>query len=505
MSGISFSGVGSGLPVNEIVKATVQAESAPLKRLQNDKQFFNSQISALGQLSSRLGSLRSAMLDLRGMDKFQQLAAKSGNDKLFTATADHLAGAKAGNYSIDVKAEARSYRHVTEVVDKTATFTGGTLDFTDKDGNALTDKDNNPISIDLNGKTLDQVRRAINNHEGLKDKVSANLVNVGGDDARLVINAGETGEAGRFTANFDGVTADDPAQATALETKDTDLSSADYDATDLSTVLDARITIDGIEATSSTNSFTDVISGVNIEIAQGAMSLDGSKASTLQVSRDDKAIKDNLDAFVKAYNDVIIHLNEAKKGSLYGDSTARTVESQMRDILYTPTEDPSGDPQKTQGNILALMGIEMQVNRNYDPEKPDSQNGTLKIDTDKLNEILDNDFDRFAMTLGGSSFLDDDQPDGYAQRFADMAQRLTSTTTEGGQIRKGLLEIRREGLRSEVGRIDDRIESTNKRLELLEARLYRQFNSIEGLVANMNSTGNFIGQQLSNLPGYTRS
>ncbi|SFC14353.1 Flagellar hook-associated protein 2 N-terminus [Marinospirillum celere] len=487
MSGISFNGVGSGLPVNDIIKATVQAESAPLKRLQNDKQFFNSQISALGQLSSRLGSLRSAMLDLRGMDKFQVLAADSGNEKLFTSTADHLAGAKAGNYSIEVLAEARNYRHVSESLSKTATY-DGELTFLDANNDPLLDTNGNAITIDTTGKTLDQIRSAINNHADLSGKVSANLVNENDTQGRLVINSQVSGEKGRITAEFTNVD---------LADKDDDLSTK---ATDN---LDARIKIDGIEASSSTNNFSNVISGVSINITPGAMN-EASQTSTLQIQRDDDTIKDNIDAFVKAYNDVIIHLNEAKKGSLYGDSTTRDVEAQMRDILYTPTQSKDGDPEKTQQNMLALMGIEMQVNRNYDPENPDSQNGTLKIDREKLTEALNNDFDRVALTIGGSSFLDDDQPDGYAQRFADMAQRLTTTTSEDGQIRKGLLEIRREGLRSEVNRIDDRIESTNMRLDLLEQRLYRQFNAIEGMIANLNSTGNFIGQQLAGLPGYSR-
>lgn len=516
MSGISFMGVGSGLPVNEIIKATVAAESAPLVRLENDKKFYESQISAMGQLSSRLSTMRTAMLDLRGQTKFQQLAANTGNNKLFTATADHVAGATAGNYTIEVLAEARNYRHVSGSLDKTATFTG-TLTFNDADGNPLLDKDNNPISINAAGKTLDQIRSEINSHADLKGKISANLVNESETHGRLVINSAVSGEAGRFTANF----------SDASITKDTSLSSsgfiqATYDAMPevtpeqqeakqayLANSLNARIKIDGIEASSSTNTFSNVVSGVTINVAQGAMN-ETSKISSLDVKRDDKAIIDNINAFVKAYNDVIIHLNEAKKGSLYGDNTIRSIENEMRNILYTPTTsalDPS-DPdfeKDTQKNYLALLGIEVYSSKSYDPENPDSQNGTLRINNSKLNEMLDNDFDRVAHVIGASSFVDDGGIDGYAARFADLAQRLTSTTSEGGQLRKGLIEIRREGLNNEVKRINDRIDSTNMRLELLEERLVRQFSAIEGIISNLNSTGSWIGQQMSNLPGYTRN
>ncbi|GLR63037.1 flagellar filament capping protein FliD [Marinospirillum insulare] len=506
MSGISFMGVGSGLPVNDIIKATLEAEAAPLKRLEHDKKFYESQISGMAQLKSRLSSMGDAMKDLQGLDKFQQLAANSSNDKLFTATADHVAGATAGNYNIEVLAEARSYRHVSGELSTTDPFSG-TLTFFEKDGTTpLKDSNDDPITIDTNGKTLDEIRAAINSHEGLQGKVSANLVNTSETHARLVLNADESGEAGRFTANFSDATI----------TKDTDLSSGEfqglapvaesdpgYDAykEDLANNLDARIKIDGIEATSSTNRFENVISGVTIDVTAGA-SGQSESVGGLEVKRDDTAIKDNIEAFVKAYNDVIIHLNEAKKGSLYGDSTIRSIEGEMRNILYSPTEGEDADD--TQKNFLALIGIEVFVDKSYDPKNPSSRNGTLEVDSAALTKALDENFDKVAHILGSSKKLDDTQPSGYAERFSDLATRLVSGGVQDGQSYKGLVQIRTEGLGKEVDRINDKVDSTNLRLELLEARLVKQFSAIDGIVAKFNSTGSFISQQMAGLPGYTK-
>ncbi|WP_027849357.1 flagellar filament capping protein FliD [Marinospirillum minutulum] len=488
MSGISFSGVGSGLPINDIIKATLAAEAAPLKRLENDKKFYESQISGMAQLKSRLSSMGDAMKALQGLDKFQQLAATSSNDKLFTATADHKAGATAGNYNIKVLAEARNYRHVSTSMDKTATnnFTGP-LTFKDKDGNALKDGGGNDISIDTTGKTLDEIRAAINDHEGLKGKVAANLVNVDSSNARLVLNSGISGEEGRIEAIF----SDDPTNAK----KDAGLSS---DANS----LDARIKIDNIEVSSSTNTFDNVISGVTINLTAGA-SGQSESVGGLQVKRDDTAIKDNIEAFAKAYNDVIIHLNEAKKGSLYGDSTIRSIEGEMRNILYSPTE--GDDAADTQKNFLALIGIEVFVDKSYDPKNPSSRNGTLEVDSVALTKALDENFDKVAHILGSSKALDNTQPSGYAERFAELATRLVSGGVKDGQSYKGLVQIRTEGLGKEVDRINDRVDSTNLRLELLEARLVKQFSAIDGIVSRFNSTGSFISQQMAGLPGYTRS
>lgn len=507
MSGISFSGVGSGLPINDIIKATLAAEAAPLKRLENDKKFYESQISGMAQLKSRLSSMGDAMKALQGLDKFQQLAANSSNDKLFTATADHKTGATAGNYNIEVLAEARNYRHVSTSMDKTATnnFTGP-LTFKDKDGVVLKDGGGNDISIDTTGKTLDEIRAAINSHEGLQGKVSANLVNTSDTEARLVLNASESGETGRFEAVFSSD--NDPLNPK----KDATLSSGKYDDAlapthpdyedSLANNLDARIKIDGIEATSSTNKFENVISGVTIDVTAGA-SGQSESVGGLQVKRDDTAIKDNIEAFAKAYNDVIIHLNEAKKGSLYGDSTIRSIEGEMRNILYSPTE--GDDPDDTQKNFLALIGIEVFVDKSYDPKNPNSRNGTLEVDSVALTKALDENFDKVAHILGSSKALDDTQPSGYAERFAELATRLVSGGVKDGQSYKGLVQIRTEGLGKEVDRINDRVDSTNLRLELLEARLVKQFSAIDGIVSRFNSTGSFISQQMAGLPGYTRS
>src|SRR5690554_4450541 len=141
MSGISFSGVGSGLPINDIIKATLAAEAAPLKRLENDKKFYESQISGMGQLKSRLNSMAEAMRNLQGLDKFQQLAATSSNDKLFTATADHKAGATAGNYNIEVLAEAKNYRYVSASSNLDDKFKG------DLKFEGIKDKDGNPTTV----------------------------------------------------------------------------------------------------------------------------------------------------------------------------------------------------------------------------------------------------------------------------------------------------------------------------------------------------------------------
>lgn len=601
MSSIGFSGLGSGLPIDDIIKATIAAEAVPLKRMQADKTFAQEQISAYGSLTSRLESLRSAMSKLKGEDKFELVAAKSSNETAFTATADHRLGATAGNYSVEVIRKAESYRWVSESMNSSQVFSGQlsidgiTLDV----GTPELDGNGDPTGV-ITPWTLDELRQAINDNADLKNKVSANIVNEGGGQSRLVLNSKTSGEAGRLNIYFgsSGLTADtslsqsnvdiggttythtrssafasvDPAvdtlQAGAtvklssfsgtgnLPAFDVDVSGMTLDeaadainsriTTDpaladmngkLEAVvvtdggqsrlemrssgtitnfqlafeqagfdpqiiasdagkssgagsLDAEISIDGINATSSTNTFTDVISGVTISL--GADATIG-QTGTLSVARDDGSIKDRIDEFVKAYNDVVIHLNEARKGPLASEGVVRSVEGILRDTLFTPTGG-NGDLQ----NTLASIGITSFVQSGWEPgEERSSRNGTLEIDRTKLDQMLSEDFEKVAFIFGN-------EETGYAARFEQAARQLTSDTVIDGQIAKGLISTRRSGLTAQIGRIDDRIAATDMRLELMEARLYKQFNAVDAMTANFNSTGNYIAQQMENLPGYTR-
>ena len=69
----------------------------------------------------------------------------------------------------------------------------------------------------------------------------------------------------------------------------------------------------------------------------------------------------------------------------------------------------------------------------------------------------------------------------------------------------GIIDSRKDSLNRQSDDIDDRISSIEYRLEIVERRYRAQFTALDGLVANLNSTGSFLTQQLGNLPGYIRS
>lgn len=67
-----------------------------------------------------------------------------------------------------------------------------------------------------------------------------------------------------------------------------------------------------------------------------------------------------------------------------------------------------------------------------------------------------------------------------------------------------LLDTRTSGLNSSLERLNDKRADLETKLDTLEARLYKQFNAMDSIVAQLQSTGSFLEQQLDNLPGVVK-
>ncbi|MEO0435479.1 MAG: flagellar filament capping protein FliD [Pseudomonadota bacterium] len=65
---------------------------------------------------------------------------------------------------------------------------------------------------------------------------------------------------------------------------------------------------------------------------------------------------------------------------------------------------------------------------------------------------------------------------------------------------QGLIELRTDGLQSSVDRVGEDREALETRLQALEARLRSQFNALDTLLASLQTTSDFLTQQLANIP-----
>lgn len=454
MAGITSAGLGSGLDIEGLVTKLVAAEGQPASLRFNRKEaVLQANLSALGTLKSALSDFQGSVKSLGDLAAFQARKATSSNADFFTVSANNTA--VAGNYSIEVEQLAQSaklrsgnFTAPTDIVGTgTLTLALGASSFA--------------ITVDGINNTLAGIRDAINaatDNPGIK----ASIINVD-SGALLVLSSDKIGAGNAIT-----VTAVDD------DLNDTDSSNlsrlAMANLTTVKAAQDAVIRVDDQLVTRSSNSFSDVITGVTLTLKKAA---DGT-VEKLDVELDKGSVKTKVEGFVKAYNalvDTIGKLSsynpETKQaGTLLGDATLRGVHSQVRQIISEAVPGLSF-------SSLAQIGV-----------TTDDSNH-LKINSSKFDTVMSNDFNAVSELFASDK--------GLAKK---LDKALESYLSSGG-----VFNSRTKGIQSQIKGIADDRERLGRRLSTLESRYRAQFTAMDTLLGKLQSTSNYLAQQLSNLPG----
>jgi flagellar hook-associated protein 2 len=440
---ITASGIGSGLDIDTIVSQLMSLERQPLNALEDKESEFKAQLSAYGQLKSALSTFQDAMDELGSLDKFKVFTAASSNEDVLTATAD--SNAAAGLYSLDVTRLAQHHKMGSDEFADTDTF-GGTA------GDSLTlTVGADAMTVDLStAQTLTEIRDAINS-DTANPGVTATILNTGVGQ-RLILTADESGYDSRVQLSYGGT-----VNAATFNFATTNQDGTGATLVDL-TELDAAYSVDGFALTSASNKITNVIDGITLELKQTG-------AADLNLTRDTDKIKESAQAFVDAYNAVQGTLNKLREGKLEGDSTLRNIQSQLRTVINTP---PSG----LTGSYSAIFEVGITT---------DAKTGELNFDSADFEAALDTDFSSVA-----ELFAHDDQ--GVAFRFAAVADSLLDTD--------GVIDVREDGLNDRISDLQDDQRDMEYQLELKEKALRAQYTALDSLIGQLNSTSQFLTQQL---------
>jgi flagellar hook-associated protein 2 len=112
--------------------------------------------------------------------------------------------------------------------------------------------------------------------------------------------------------------------------------------------------------------------------------------------------------------------------------------------------------------------------------------GQMSVDGTKLGAALNTDFDAVGELFGAPEV-------GMAAKLDKLLDPYLQTG--------GVFDNRDASVKSSIADIDEQREALSTRLQGLQQRYLRQFNALDGLLAQLNSTSNFLTQQLSQLPG----
>ncbi|ARO88039.1 flagellar hook protein FliD [Nitrosospira lacus] len=387
--GISAPGVGSNLDVNGIVSQLMAVERQPLALLAKREADYQAKLSAYGTLKGALASFQTVMKGMADGSRFQALTASAADTSVLTATANASAKAVPGSYSIEVEQLAQQQKIRSDGFASTASVVGsGTLTIQygsyDSGTNSFTLNSAKPaqtVTIDPSNNTLAGVRDAINT---ANIGVSATIINDGTSN-RLVLTSKDTGAASSVkitTADNDG-THLDTAGLSRLAFDPAAAAGAGKNLTEVQAAQDAKLEIDGITISKGSNTITDAIEGVTLNLLKSNLNA----PTTLAVARDSAGVKAAVEAFVKSYNSINQTLADlssynaaAKKGGiLQGDSAALSIQTHIRATLSAAVGGAGGGIDS-----LSQIGVAFQ------------KDGSLALDSTKLQAALDNGFDGIA-------------------------------------------------------------------------------------------------------------
>lgn len=390
--GLSSLGVGSGLDANALVQSLMKAEQVPLNTLNTKKVDLSSKLTAFEQVKNNLAQFQSAISSLSSSDSFKNYNLSSNDNSYVSST---LSGRPVpGMYVIELNQLAQSQKLISQgmaSVDSAigsgtisfsfGTISGGTLSNGVYSGagfvnNGIASKS---ITIDASNNTLAGLRNAIN-AAGIG--VTASIVNDGSSSPfRLVLTNTQTGQAQSMKISISNETNDSAALSSLLTYDPTDNQSQHMAQARIA--QDARFNLDGITISKPTNTVTDAIEGVTLSLNK----INTGNPSSVYITKDTSTLSTNLSNLVKQYNSLVSFLNTqsnfdttTKKGAvLWGESSLRSIKNQIRSTLI------SSVPQGT-GTYTALnqLGISFQ------------KDGTLLLDSTKLQSALSNNFDDVA-------------------------------------------------------------------------------------------------------------
>jgi flagellar hook-associated protein 2 len=470
MPDLTFTGIGSGLQVSEIVNAIVGAETAPFVSRTNRKEAeITTDISAIGALKSALENVTSSLENLSDVDKYQKRSA-SGADSFIGLSASK--DAQVGSYAVKVDALAQAHKVMSAPINSNEAIGEGTL--TIAVATASFD-----VAVSATD-TLSDVRDAINDTVD-NDLVIATIVN---DDngQRLIMTSKETGIANKITTTVTDIGDSNNSDNLGLSRLAYNPDAMPLAITNLQEVnaaVDAQITIDGaIVVTNSNNVFEDVIDGIDITVKK--LQGDDDTLSQINVSENNTNIQSGIVGFISSYNDLqalskqLGAAGESGSGVLAGDSLLRGVMGKLRQELSKSFDTGNGNSMS-----LTQLGVESD------------RFGVLSLDSETLNEFVEGNVNAVQQF-----FVGDDTTNG----FAVSVKTLTDFYTDSD----GIIQNRIDSGTSQLDRLEDDKLAFGRRMESLEARLFAQYNAMDLLVSQLNSTSSYIMAQLDNMPGVVR-
>ncbi|MFY8272920.1 flagellar filament capping protein FliD [Pseudoalteromonas sp. SSDWG2] len=464
---ITSAGVGSGLDLESIISASVEAENAPkmLSFIKREER-LQVELSSIGAVKSALSQLKDIMEKLSDPENFNNRVANitqpASGDIISVSPSSDITP---GDFDVEVMQLAQGSRAMSAAgafADSTAVVSasGGTLSFA-AGANSF------DLTVDA-GATLSDLRDAINNSAD-NFGVTANIINTG-TESKLVLTSNETGSGN------DLVITNDNAELDAVSTVANAGGAGGMSIAAGDEAKDAIIEVDGIEIVNDSNVFIDAVQGMTITAKQVS---EAGETAQLNIAVDRKSVTELIDKFVESYNNLVgtiayhTSYDDQRTVGLRGDGTMRTLSDQLISTLSSTLTDA--------GPFTSIFDIGLTVDNKGYLEKSSLVRS--------LDEAMDSNYDDIGKAFAGT--------DGVATKLDE----LLGVFVDSG----GILKDREEDINNQLDDLEDDVANHEYRMQELEVRLRKQYSGLDVLLAQMQSTQQYLSAQLASLPGFKTS
>ena len=442
MASSTITGLGSGLKIDEIVAALASAEKAPKQsQINTQTQKATTSLSAIGTVKSALDTYRSAIAKLNTATSFNGLSATSSDTAVAKMTiAD---GVSSGTYALEITQLATASKISTKVY-------SGNSAVVNSSGQSQTltiGQGANTYNVNIaDGATLQQARDSINSQLQSKG-VTANIV-TDASGSRLVFSSTKMGAGTDLTLSGTS-----------------DLAA---DTKVIAVPQNAKYTLDGLALESASNTVTDAVSGLTIEMVKEGK-------SSLSVSSNTDTLKTSVQSFISAYNALMTSINSVTKvtssdtsatgAALTGDATMRSMVNSIRSELTRSVGE---------GGLRTL-----------------SQLGINTVQKTGLLELNETKWNTAVKTYGADI-------SGLFTGKDGLLTRMT-TATEDYAKSGGILASRQTSLSSQLKELEESQTALDRRIESLTETLTKKYNAMDTMVAQLKATSDSVMTTLNAL------
>ncbi len=443
---LSSLGLGSGgaLSYDTIDKLKKADEDAMITPIDNKIKTTETKQKSLEDLTNLLATFKSSTSAL----SYDSLYSKVNVDTTGTsATISAADGVSSQDINLDVSNVA------TNDVQESKSFSSTDSTFTDSSDTLkfeLASGESFSVNVDEN-TTISQLAEDINNNSN--GTMTASILNVGGDDPyKLVVKSTKTGADNNITISSTGggTAADDLGMTTVGDG-----------------AQDAHFTYNGVDITRSSNDISDLVNGVDIKLV-------GTGTTTANITQDTQSIKDEINSFVKGYNDLVDNLDTTTKydtttkqaGVFQGVSQIRGLKSQINDDIFNYSRD---------GQTLANFGITLD------------DTGHLQLDESTLDSKLQNDPNGVKdFFMGGT---ETNPEDGVFTKLNDDLGSIFMDNNSELKLYKSYLDTKLQNL-------NDQKDTQTKKLDVKYEVMAKKFASYDSVISNFNASYQSLQMQI---------